>query len=902
MNRKMIFKFLTILITVLYSGAVFSQKLVQENGDLYLRWNVYCEKEQLFINKKGSKVTIKTLNVALIDEMKNDLSKIKSNDKYIKSISYLTPDKDNNSVGIEIELTSPEVEIFSFYKDRDQRYIVDFWKEKDEINTKDAALAKDVPLSVPEKNETVAQVKAENLPPLLVSKKEEVKAPVVVARKVAKKETKPEYRDFRYGASFVWDYEPFNPGFDPLLDITRKTPEFFYPIKDRDYQKDDKEAHLQLAINMFKKKNYGLMNRSLDLFQKKYGDIDNWEFIEYIKANAILRDNIDQGNREPVKVAINLLTNLIEKSDNYDLKKGVVKYLITYYNSLQQPLDSLKFCKTYYVITKENFDYEESQIALEGILSSLAQLNQIEQIKDVASDKTAIKIIPKQILLGHELFSLIKLGKIDEAIKRYEEVKKGLVKPIHPSIIFNAAEAYFRRSNLQEALTLYDEFITDHSYHERAQDARVRLGLIFEMLNKNPLETLVLYKTAINRSNDFNIQYEARLRYVALRTIRKIETDKRDLETRVFLDINDDQKKAMSKNLKKMLWLVRLRAFINDGKYHDALSYLSALPLTAMPMTEKRVFEADGAEIIYGIISDHFAKGKYSQVLKTWEIYRKDYVEKVANDPYVNFVVGKSLIRLGLYEAFEKIYQDFEKLSDTPSKTFPTWIERFADGKRGQYILELDLVKNIKLGNFDVALKRVDQLERLVPDHTLLNFYRGIVNFKRKDYKQTISFLETFISMSNSQNSFDPADVAEMMTAYTDSLYEVGELDKFQKVSEAVLADTDKFAPSNPFMANMRERLSYYQVEILAGDKKSSSQALLEKKIPDFLKNYPKSAYSSRMNYLYGMALISNMKFEEGKSYFEKMLSDGAVEGPIKELIRSELTMLTIKEKSLKTK
>ncbi|PIP96398.1 MAG: hypothetical protein COW78_01720, partial [Bdellovibrio sp. CG22_combo_CG10-13_8_21_14_all_39_27] len=166
MNRKMIFKFLTILITVLYSGAVFSQKLVQENGDLYLRWNVYCEKEQLFINKKGSKVTIKTLNVALIDEMKNDLSKIKSNDKYIKSISYLTPDKDNNSVGIEIELTSPEVEIFSFYKDRDQRYIVDFWKEKDEINTKDAALAKDVPLSVPEKNETVAQVKAENLPPL----------------------------------------------------------------------------------------------------------------------------------------------------------------------------------------------------------------------------------------------------------------------------------------------------------------------------------------------------------------------------------------------------------------------------------------------------------------------------------------------------------------------------------------------------------------------------------------------------------------------------------------------------------------------------------------------------------------------------------------------------------------
>lgn len=898
----MIFKFLTILFTVLFSGAVFSQKLVQENGDLYLRWNVYCEKEQLFINKKGSKVTIKTLNAALIDEMKNDLNKIKSNNKYIRNISYLTPDKDNNSVGMEIELTSADVEIFSFYKDRDQRYIVDFWKEKDEINTKDAALSKDIAASSIEKTEVVEQVKPENLPPLLKAQKAEVVAPVVVERKVAKKEVKPEFRDFRYGASFVWDYEPFNPEFASLLDITRKTPEFFYPIKDRDFQKDEKEAHLQLAINMFKKKNYGLMNKSFELFQKKYGDTDNWEFIEYVKANAILRDNIDQGNREPVKIAINMLTNLMEKSDNYDLKKAIVKYLITYYNSIQQPLDSLKFCKTYYVITKENFDYEESQVALEGILSSLAQLNQIEQIKDVANDKTAIKIIPKQILLGHELFSLIKLGKVDEAIKKYEEVSKGLVKPIHPSIIFNAAEAYFRRSNLQEALSLYDMFITDHSYHVRAQDARVRLGLIYEMLNKNPIETLVLYKTAVNRSNDFNIQYEARLRYVALRTIRKIDVSPKDLETRVFLSMSDDQQKSLNKNLKKMLWLVRLRSFINDGKFHEGLSYLSALPLTAMTMTERRVFEADGAEVIYGIISDHFAKGKYSQVLKTWEIYRKDYVEKVANDPYVNFVVGKSLIRLGMYEAFEKIYQDFEKLSDTPSKTFPTWVERLSDGKRGQYILELDLVKNIKLANYDVALKRVDQLERLVPDHGLINFYRGIVNFKKKDYKQTISYLETFISMSNGKNSFDPSDVAEMMTAYSDSLYEVGELDKFQKVSEAVLADTDKFAPANPFMANMRERLSYYQVEILAGDKKSSSQAILESKIPAFLKNYPKSAYSSRMNYLYGMALISNMKFEEGKVYFQKMLSDDAVEGPIKELIRSELTMLTIKEKSLKTK
>ncbi|GAB4411343.1 MAG: hypothetical protein OHK0056_15200 [Bacteriovoracaceae bacterium] len=865
-----------------------------------MRWNIYAEKDQLFINKKGDKVIFKTLNVALLDEIKKDLQKISPNQKYLKDVRFLNPDQDNNSVGLEVTLSGPEVELFSFYKDREQRYVVDFWKEKDEVKTLDAAVQKDVPVTSAQP--IVEQKAPAELPPVLIPKNDET--PVAVAKPVVSKkkvEKLPEYRDFRYGASFVWDYAPFAPSFEPLLDITRKAPEFLYPIPNRKFDKDEKEAHLQLTINLYRKKNYGLMNKSIELYQKKYGDTDNWEIIEYLKANAIIKDNIDQGNRDIPKIAVNMLSNLIEKSTTYDLKKAVIKYLITYYQTINQPLDVLNLTKTYYVITKENFDIEESQVALEGILASLGKLNQVEQIREVAADKTAGKLVPKQILLGHELYSLLTLGLVDDAIKAYESMRKGLAKPIHPSILFNAAEAYFRRAKYNEALALFDQFISEHSYHTRSQDARVRLGLIYELMGKNPIETLVLYKNAINRSNNFAVQYEARLRYVALRTVRKLNPNKEDLETRVFLDINDSQQKDLNQNLKKTLWLVRLRSFINDKKFHDALSYLSALPLTSMNLTERRVFESDGAEVIYGIIAEHFSKGNYSQVVRIWENYRKDYVEKVANDPFVNFVVGKSLIRLGLYEAFDKIYQDFEKLSETPSKTFPVWLERVVDTKRSQFILELDLIKNIKLANYEAALKRVDDLERMAPAYNLVNFYRGVINFKKNDYKQAISHLETYISMANNALGFDPSDVSEMMTAYTDSLYQVNDLEKFQKVAEAVLSDTKNYAPSNPFINNMRERLSYYQIELFAGKKDKESSLMLEKLIPSFTKSYPKSVYSSRVNYLYGQSLIINMKLAEGRTLLEKMLGDANVDEPIKELIRSELTLLTIKERTLKT-
>ena len=65
--------------------------------------------------------------------------------------------------------------------------------------------------------------------------KEKVKK-IPIKNKKIKKEISLDksYRDFRYGAPFVWDYSPMIPIPEKIINIERKTPDYFYKIKDRE--------------------------------------------------------------------------------------------------------------------------------------------------------------------------------------------------------------------------------------------------------------------------------------------------------------------------------------------------------------------------------------------------------------------------------------------------------------------------------------------------------------------------------------------------------------------------------------------------------------------------------------------------------------------------------------------
>jgi TolA-binding protein len=938
---KKFFKFLTILFVisiVVENSAVAQALLDQEKATTYLRWNLFTGRDQLQFNKIGNKVVIKTLNVELFNNLKNELADVNLDPQYLNKVSFIENANGSNAMAVEVELKDANVEMFSFYRERDKKYVIDFWTDSgDAISLNRAAVVrptektekvapvetitevtpkfdKEPKIIAAKSKVTVAIPKEQPMPKSDVALEKKIEADkdlssfVIDPTRVIKKSSaeldaeeaasKKPYRDFRYGATFVWDYDPIAPAYKQLVNLKTKIPEIFYPIANRNFKKNDEEAHIQLSINLYRKKKWGLMYKSIKLFEQKYGATKQWELFEFMKANAILRENVDTPNPDLFKNALAMLTNLSEKTENYELKKAVYKYLLSYYIERGESLRILQLSKAYYAGTRDNFDFEESIIPAEAMLNSLAKLGQIDKIKELSLEKTMKKVLPAQLLLAYQSYAYLRGGDLQSLVAFYETNKAGLAKPIDPVIMYNTAEAYFRLGRFEDAMKLYQDFTKNYSYEFVASNAYLRTALCSDLMDKNYTETLELYKKAIDTSVDSQVSYEARVRYVAFRSVRKRVLDDRDIEMRIFLE---QDKKALTpdKNLAKLLQQVRLRTLIVDGKFKEALAYLTLIPTNSMPKIDSRIFDGDGAEIVYGIIADFYKKSEYSQVIKAWQTYKDKYLDKVAMDPFMNFVVGSSYVKLGLYKGFDEVYAAFEKLKDTPNRTFPIWVERNEELKASDLLSELVIVKDIKLKNWDLVQKNIASFEKRLPNYNKTNYYKGLAAFSQKDYTGAVSHLENFFSGQNQRVIYDPSDVADMIRAYTDSIYELGQSDKFLKVSEAILSDTSSFGTDNAYIQNVRERIAYLGIEITAGKGTTNNFMLFEKKINDFKKGYPKSIYTGRVNYILGQSMVANQKIKEGRDIFTALVNDKTTSDYLKELAKSELGLLNLKDRTL---
>jgi len=858
--------------------------IVQEKGSTHLRWNIFAPKDLVQIHKNKDTVQFKTLNTELYIKLEQAIKEIDPDGKYITSIKTVGPSEMSNSSKVEVKLKSENVELFSFYKDRDKKLVVDFWTEESSESAPVANVSKPVakPVKKAAKKKVVAAKPAKN---------------VIVQKSVNPKMNSP-YRDFRYGASFIWDYSPLAPTLKKIINLDRKTPEYFYKVGNRDVSKSEAQAHMQLTINLFRKKKWGLMYKSIKLFNKKYGEETEFDTNEFMKANAILRENFSKGNTEPVKMSISMFENILLKSKNYELRSGIYKYLIPYYIQANDHIKSLELTKKYYVDSKENHDYEESNFAAEGILYNLAKLKQIDKVQELLKEKTIQKILPKQVMLAYEMYTYLSLEESEKVIKLYEKNEKSLVKPVHPVILYNVAEAYFRNSNYSKAAKVYDNFIKDYSFHSKSSEARIRIAQCWEIQEKNFDETIELYKNAINRSQNSEIGFEARIRYVALRNLRKKKVNDSDREVKVFLTSGIDNVRIES-DLKKLLWQVRLRTFIVEKKYDEALAYLNALPLKSMIPTDRRVFESDGAEIVYGVIEKSFEEGIYANVIKAWDIYKDQYVDKVANDPQMNFLVANAYIRLGLIDGFDELYEKFSKSKYDISKTFPIWVERKNSADTKTLLSELQVIRNLKLKNWSVVGKELNTLRNEKANIDKLEYYQGLLSYHTGDWKKGADSFEKFLSSGKDSSITDPKEIAELVKAYTDCLYELGDTKKYQKVASALLSDTRGLKKKNEYMDSVREKVSYLNIELLAGDEKDASFMLMESKIKRFKEEFSKSIYLGRVNYLLGLALLNNKKNDEGREILEKLISEDGIDEHIKNLARSELSMLKIKERTL---
>jgi tetratricopeptide (TPR) repeat protein len=187
----------------------------------------------------------------------------------------------------------------------------------------------------------------------------------------------------------------------------------------------------------------------------------------------------------------------------------------------------------------------------------------------------------------------------------------------------------------------------------------------------------------------------------------------------------------------------------------------------------------------------------------------------------------------------------------------------------------------------------------MAPRYDKVDFYKGLIQYNRKNYRSAEESFENYLSSQDGERIFDPNDLALMLDAYTDSVYQLGDYKKFQKVSSAILSDTRNFGVKNQLMTKVKEKISYLNLEVLAGSNQKGTEYLLVARIKNFLKGYPKSVYKGRLQYLLGLALADTKKEKEAMKVFSEILEDESISEYIKEMVKSELSLLKIKNQTI---
>lgn len=888
MFRQMqkIFKILTLSITLL-SALAFSADVEQKKFKTHLRWLLDSAKGQLDISQNSNQLLIKTLDLRLFKKIKSEMIKFKTESSYIKSVSFDSSGLPSRAARIEATLANKSIESFSFYKDADRKYIVDFWINEDLVVKK-----ADTVIKKQKTNQKNSQLVKKTLTKKVTKKN-------IVKNKIIKKNIRKKKkiaRDFRYGAPFMWNLDASLPDIKKDVNLYLKAPNYFYEVQDRDLTKGEKETHMQLSINFYRKSKWGLMTKSISLYEKKYGFN---EINEFMKAVSLIKNQINPkiSNRSlqgkgTFEAALNILKNISAKTKNNKIKNASLRYILQAALDKNDYIASLALGKELYVLATEDFDDKMIIYSSKVILNSLAKLKQVSKIEEFLKNKAVMRVLPRQIGFAYKSYIYLKNGKEEKLIKEYETRQSAMIRPIHPTIAFNIAESYFRLADFEKAIGAFDNYIADYSYMKNASEARLRLAQSYDLSGKKFSKVSELYKSAINKASNPKIRYESKIRYVGHSVLRKLNLNENDLEKLVFLDQDEEESKMMDKKLSKLLWLVRMRSLIIAKKYDEALAYLSSIPLLRMSSIDKSVFDADGAEIVLGVVKKAYLSQNYAKAIKVWNVYKSKYVEKVAKSSYLRFLVTDSYLKLGLERSFNESMAILSLMKKDRERDYPRWISIHKNINPKDLLIDVKVAKFIK----DRLWTKLDNYLETVKNRKSINynFYKGLVSYKRGFYNKAVRSYEKVIVAPNLTNTLSPLENKMMQSNYIESLYESASAEKFRKNTEAMLIDLRNNSKLN---TKLIERSEYLVIESLFDSKNSSLQVGL--KANKFLNEFEKSSYAPRVKYINAMNYLEKNELKKGKIILEELLKEKDTPEYLKGLARSELTGLVLESKNI---
>ena len=204
---------MTVFVASIFTAApALADIFNQETLKTHLRWNLMVPRDQFFINKKDGVLNIETVNLESFHVLAGEIARINANDQYIESVAYSKDNFPAKPATIIVKLKNPSVELFSFYRDADKKYILDFWINADLVSEKAAGFKKPLPLPTAAQEAVFAPKKeALNKNALLTRKSNFLPVVEVSKAKEDQEQPHPGFRDFRYGASFIWDCRPMIP-------------------------------------------------------------------------------------------------------------------------------------------------------------------------------------------------------------------------------------------------------------------------------------------------------------------------------------------------------------------------------------------------------------------------------------------------------------------------------------------------------------------------------------------------------------------------------------------------------------------------------------------------------------------------------------------------------------------
>jgi hypothetical protein len=333
---------------------------------------------------------------------------------------------------------------------------------------------------------------------------------------------------------------------------------------------------------------------------------------------------------------------------------------------------------------------------------------------------------------------------------------------------------------------------------------------------------------------------------------------------------------------------------INNEKYSDAIAYLSTIPLETLKLIDKRTFEGEGAEIVLGLIKSSYLKKDYSKAVKTWEIYKEKYENKVASSTYLNFIIADSYLKLGFKSSFNREFDRLKNLKNGKIRTFPRWVTAHKNIKVTDYIVELEIEKRMLAKDWKGLS---DYLESNRTNKNInYNYYKGVVSYELKEYNKSVASYENILVNPNINNFLSPAQSQNMLTTYIEALNKGNDSKRFRNNVSALINDLRRGAKKE--YAAMLERFEYLYVESLYSEKKVNFKLILTK-ANDYLASFINSSYKDRVSFLKGVSLIQTSQEAMGEKVLKSLLNNSKTPEYLKGLARTELSTLAIKNKTL---